>query len=77
MKFAAHTGRYSAGGAEPATEEVAGKISLGSAKDVDRAVAAARRASPSYSEASRGIMHMNISAHVLARGSKISWVTVD
>jgi aldehyde dehydrogenase (NAD+) len=36
----------------PATEEVAGQISLGSAADVDRAVAAARRAFPSYSETS-------------------------
>ena len=37
----------------PATEKVAGQISLGSAADVDRAVAAARRAFPSYSETSR------------------------
>jgi len=34
----------------PATEEVSGQISLGSAKDVDRAVAAARKAFPSYSQ---------------------------
>jgi aldehyde dehydrogenase (NAD+) len=33
----------------PATEEVSGVISMGSAKDVDRAVAAARRAFDSYS----------------------------
>jgi aldehyde dehydrogenase (NAD+) len=33
----------------PATEDVAGVISMGSAKDVDRAVAAARRAFDSYS----------------------------
>ena len=33
----------------PATEEVAGVISMGSAADVDRAVAAARRAFDSYS----------------------------
>jgi aldehyde dehydrogenase (NAD+) len=33
----------------PATEEVAGVITLGSARDVDRAVAAAKRAFPSYS----------------------------
>jgi len=33
----------------PATEEVAGVISLGSAADVDRAVAAARRAFPGFS----------------------------
>jgi aldehyde dehydrogenase (NAD+) len=33
----------------PATEEVAGVISMGNAKDVDRAVAAARRAFDSYS----------------------------
>src|SRR5579871_6835099 len=33
----------------PATEEVAGVISMGSAKDVDRAVAAARQAFDSYS----------------------------
>jgi aldehyde dehydrogenase (NAD+) len=37
----------------PATEKVAGQISLGSGADVDRAVAAARRAFPSYSETSR------------------------
>ncbi len=32
----------------PATEQVAGVISLGSATDVDRAVSAARRAFESY-----------------------------
>jgi len=37
----------------PATEEVAGQISLGSSADVDRAVVAARRAFPSYSATSR------------------------
>src|SRR5215467_2435468 len=37
----------------PATEEVAGQISMGSAADVDRAVAAARRAFPAYSATSR------------------------
>src|SRR5262245_24364792 len=37
----------------PATEEVAGRISLGSAADVDRAAQAARRAFPRYSAASR------------------------
>ena len=37
----------------PATEEPAGVISLGSAKDVDRAVTAARRAFESYAETSR------------------------
>jgi aldehyde dehydrogenase (NAD+) len=37
----------------PATEEVAGQISLGSAADVDRAVVAARRAFPAYAAASR------------------------
>ncbi len=37
----------------PATEAAAGLISLGSAKDVDRAVAAARRAFEAYSETSR------------------------
>jgi aldehyde dehydrogenase (NAD+) len=36
----------------PATETVAGVISMGSAKDVDRAVAAARRAFDSYSRTS-------------------------
>jgi aldehyde dehydrogenase (NAD+) len=36
----------------PATEEVAGVISMGSAKDVDRAVIAARRAFDSYSRTS-------------------------
>jgi aldehyde dehydrogenase (NAD+) len=37
----------------PATEEVYGRISLGSAADVDRAVTAARRAFQSYSQTSR------------------------
>ena len=37
----------------PATEEVAGQISLGSGQDVDRAVAAARRALTTYSQTSR------------------------
>jgi aldehyde dehydrogenase (NAD+) len=37
----------------PATEEVCGRISLGSAADVDLAVAAARRAFDSYSQTSR------------------------
>jgi aldehyde dehydrogenase (NAD+) len=37
----------------PATEEVAGQISLGSITDVDRAVAAARRAFPAYSATSK------------------------
>ncbi len=37
----------------PADESVAGRISLGSAADVDRAVAAARAAFPAYSETTR------------------------
>ncbi|MGV0733832.1 aldehyde dehydrogenase family protein [Mycolicibacter senuensis] len=37
----------------PATEQVAGKIALGSAADVDRAVAAARRAFAGWSQSSR------------------------
>src|SRR3954471_5156152 len=37
----------------PATEEVAGKIALGSAADVDKAVKAARKAFPSWSQTSR------------------------
>ena len=37
----------------PATEQVAGKISLGSAADVDKAVKAARRAFASWSQTSR------------------------
>jgi aldehyde dehydrogenase (NAD+) len=37
----------------PATEEVAGVISMGSSQDVDRAVAAARQAFDSYSRTSR------------------------
>ena len=37
----------------PATEEVAGQVSMGSAADVDRAVVAARRAFPSYAATSR------------------------
>jgi aldehyde dehydrogenase (NAD+) len=38
----------------PATEEVAGKISLGSSADVDIAVTAARRAFASFSQTSKG-----------------------
>lgn len=37
----------------PATEEAIGRISLGTKADVDRAVAAARRAFPAFSETSR------------------------
>ena len=37
----------------PATEEVCGRISLGSTADVDRAVAAARHAFESYSGSTR------------------------
>ncbi|MGN5239770.1 aldehyde dehydrogenase family protein [Rhodococcus sp. SJ-3] len=37
----------------PATEEVAGTVSLGSSADVDKAVAAARRAFPAWSATSR------------------------
>src|ERR1041384_5413762 len=37
----------------PATEAVAGKIALGSAKDVDKAVKAAKKAFPSWSRTSR------------------------
>jgi len=37
----------------PATEAVAGRISLGSAADVDKAVAAARKAFPSWSQTTR------------------------
>ena len=37
----------------PATEAVCGRISLGSAADVDLAVAAARRASETYSQTTR------------------------
>ena len=37
----------------PATEQVAGKISLGSAADVDKAVKAARRAFASWSQTTR------------------------
>ncbi len=37
----------------PATEAVSGRISLGSAADIDRAVAAARKAFPAWSESTR------------------------
>ena len=37
----------------PATEEVAGHISAGSAADVDKAVAAARKAFETYSQTTR------------------------
>ncbi|MCU0892090.1 MAG: aldehyde dehydrogenase family protein, partial [Sandarakinorhabdus sp.] len=36
----------------PATEEVAGRINLGSAADVDRAVAAAKKAFPAFARTS-------------------------
>ena len=39
----------------PATEQVSGRISLGSAADVDVAVNAARRAFASWSQTSRGL----------------------
>jgi len=39
----------------PATEKAAGVISLGSAADVDRAVAAAKAAFPSYSQTSKAV----------------------
>ena len=38
----------------PATEEVAGVISMGSAGDADRAIMAARKAFPGFSQTSRG-----------------------
>ncbi len=37
----------------PATEEVCGRISLGSSADVDKAVAAAKRAGPAFAATSR------------------------
>ena len=37
----------------PATEEVCGTIAVGSAADVDKAVAAARKAFPSWSQTTR------------------------
>lgn len=37
----------------PATEEVCGRISMGSVEDVDKAVAAATRAAPAFAETSR------------------------
>src|SRR4029453_15053606 len=37
----------------PATEQVAGKIALGSAKDVDKAVKAARKAFETWSQTTR------------------------
>src|SRR5690242_17296296 len=37
----------------PATEEVSGRISLGSVADIGKAVAAARKAFPSWSETTR------------------------
>lgn len=38
---------------DPATERMTGRVSMGSAEDVDHAVAAARAAFPSYSQSSR------------------------
>src|SRR5204863_9282437 len=37
----------------PATEEVVGRVSLGTKEDVDRAVSAARKAFPSYSQTTK------------------------
>ena len=37
----------------PATEEVIGRVSLGTAEDVDRAVAAARKAFPKWSQTTK------------------------
>ena len=47
------TGTHTREVVNPSTEEVAGRISLGEKEDVDRAVAAARKAFASYSRTSR------------------------
>src|SRR3569833_1650064 len=53
----------------PASEEVAGVISMGTAADVDRAVAAARRAFDSFSQTSgddrRGLLEKILAVYML------------
>ena len=59
----------------PANEQIAGYISLGSAADVDRAVAAARRALPSFSDTSvmeRGKLLQTILKQYEARKSDLA-----
>ena len=59
----------------PANEQIAGYISLGSAQDVDRAVAAARRAFPSFSATSvveRGKLLQTLLEQYQARKSDLA-----
>ena len=53
----------------PATEKVAGKISLGSAADVDKAVMAARKAFPAWSQTSRE-ERLDVLARIIAEYQK-------
>jgi len=46
----------------PATEAVCGKIALGAAADVDKAVMAARKAFASWSQTSREERHLGVRA---------------
>jgi aldehyde dehydrogenase (NAD+) len=52
-KWVAPTEPKTANVINPASEEISGRISLGTAADVDKAVAAARRAFPAWSQTSR------------------------
>jgi len=64
----------------PATEEVCGRISLGSAADVDLAVAAARRAFESYSQTTREqriALLEAILAELTARNEEIAEAIMD
>jgi aldehyde dehydrogenase (NAD+) len=58
----------------PATEEAAGQISLGSSADVDGAVIAAKQAFPAYSQTKRktGLRYCNGSSISTRSGSR-SW----
>ena len=53
----------------PATEEVCGRISLGSAEDVDKAVAAAKRAFPGFAATSRE-RRIELLEHILEEFTK-------
>src|SRR5689334_402016 len=53
----------------PATEQVAGRIALGSAADVDKAVKAARKAFPAWSQTSRE-ERLDVLARIVAEYQK-------
>src|SRR5271163_199750 len=65
----------------PATEEVSGVISMGGAKDVDRAVAAARRAFDSYSRTThaerQALMERILSAYKAHYDEIVQAITIE